>query len=395
MTVLRKRSVFAIVCVLFTLATLGRSAPSYPPDPKNAALLYYQAFLTVPQEEEPADGQLHDYAIGKAELNKAVEHYIDSCRGAIGLAVEASQLADCDWGLQYSQGFNMILAHLGQMRSLARIMIADARIQASKGNDELAFERCITVYKMSRHVGDKVIISFLVNVAMEAMGGGCIGDLLGEKQADAKLLESMKKELAAFAKNAPSPDRSLDLERKVFVEQIKMENIGDLMKAIDTKKSTDEVLKEIEKFGGEEFLKKSRDYYSSYMRSIMDILRSGKPYPEMHKQLAELAAGLEKQREKTPEATFTLAVAPAVSKIYTNMIRSRTQANALRTAVEIHLTKAKIGKLPDSLPAGSPKDLFSGKDFEYEKTKTGFLLRCRGKDRDKNKVQEYEFAVAK
>ena len=394
MTVFRKRSVFAIVCVLFTLATLGRPAPAYPPDPKNAALLYYQAFLTVP-DKVPADGQLHDYASGKAELNKAVEEYIDSCRSAIRLAVEASQLADCDWGLQYSEGFNMILSHLAQMRSMARIMIADARIQASKGNDELAFKRCTTVLKMSRHVGDETIISYLVNVAMEAMGGGCMGDLLGKKQADSKLLESLKKELATFAKNAPSPENSLDLERQVAVDQIKMDKIGDLMKAIDPKKSVDEVLEEIKKLGGEEFLKKSRDYYSAYMKSIMSILRGGKSYAEVHKQLAELATRLEKQREKTPEAMFTLAVAPAVSKIYTNMIRSRTQANALRTAVEIHLVKARTGNLPDSMPAGSPKDLFSGKDFEYKKTKTGFILRCRGKDRDKNKIQEYEFAVAK
>ena len=289
----------------------------------------------------------------------------------------------------------MILAHLAQMRSMARIMIADARIQASRGNHELAFERCTTVFKMSRHVGDETIISYLVNVAMEAMGGGCMGDLLGKKQADSKLLESLKKDLAAFAKNAPSPENSLDLERKVAVDQIKMDKIGDLMKAIDPKKSVDEVLAEIKKLGGEEFLKKSREYYSAYMKSIMSILRSGKSYAEVHKQLAELAARLEKQREKTPEAMLTLAVAPAVSKIYTNMIKSRTQANALRTAVEIHLAKAKTGKLPDSLPARLPKDLFSGKDFEYKKTKTGFLLRCRGKDLDKNKIEEYEFGVAK
>jgi len=44
-------------------------------------------------------------------------------------------------------------------------------------------------------------------------------------------------------------------------------------------------------------------------------------------------------------------------------------------------------------PEGLPKDLFSGKDFRYEKTADGFTLRCRGKDLDKNETYQYEFKV--
>jgi hypothetical protein len=64
-------------------------------------------------------------------------------------------------------------------------------------------------------------------------------------------------------------------------------------------------------------------------------------------------------------------------------------------AVEIYLIKAKTGRLPDEFPAGSPKDLFSDEDFEYEKKNSGFVLRCRGKDLLKDKIHEYEFKVKK
>ena len=40
-----------------------------------------------------------------------------------------------------------------------------------------------------------------------------------------------------------------------------------------------------------------------------------------------------------------------------------------------------------------PKDLFSGKDFIYEKTDTGFTLRCQGKDLAKDLIYEYEFKL--
>jgi len=51
--------------------------------------------------------------------------------------------------------------------------------------------------------------------------------------------------------------------------------------------------------------------------------------------------------------------------------------------------------MTDEIPADSPKDLFSGKDFEYEKTKDGFVFRCRGKDLFKDEIHEYEFKVPK
>jgi hypothetical protein len=42
-----------------------------------------------------------------------------------------------------------------------------------------------------------------------------------------------------------------------------------------------------------------------------------------------------------------------------------------------------------------PKDLFSGKDFEYEKAADGFILRCQGKDLNRNEIYEYKFKVKK
>ena len=59
------------------------------------------------------------------------------------------------------------------------------------------------------------------------------------------------------------------------------------------------------------------------------------------------------------------------------------------------MIKAKTGKLPDTLPAGLPGDLFSSKPFGYEKTPEGFILRCQGKDLGRNEVYEYEFKMKK
>jgi len=71
---------------------------------------------------------------------------------------------------------------------------------------------------------------------------------------------------------------------------------------------------------------------------------------------------------------ITKVLLPPVSKMFSHSIRFKTYNNAIRVAIELYLIKAKTTDLPDKLPIGLPKDLFSGKDFEYEKTADGFVI---------------------
>ena len=54
---------------------------------------------------------------------------------------------------------------------------------------------------------------------------------------------------------------------------------------------------------------------------------------------------------------------------------------------------AETGALPEALPDHMPKDPFSGRDFEYEVTADGFLLRRHVVDPAQDKLWEYEFRV--
>jgi len=86
---------------------------------------------------------------------------------------------------------------------------------------------------------------------------------------------------------------------------------------------------------------------------------------------------------------------PAVSSIGSIRIKNKRFFNAVIAAIHIYTADSKTGKLPEKLPAGLPKNMFSGRDFEYERTADGFILRCRGKDLDKNVVYQYEFKVSR
>lgn len=375
----------------------GMAVPnSYPPDPDNAALLYYQAFLSCPKADEPLDTQLRDFADGKMALNKEIEDYVESCHSAIKLAIAASELRECDWGLRYSEGFSMILSHLAQMRTLGRILIADARIVASRSEHEEALARCVTVLKISRHVGDDTLISTLVGWALEGTTYGCIQDLLGQMPSDLKALEQLRADLGALSKRPLSLKNSLEIEREVALEQIKMEKVPDLLKDLDPNRSPEESMKLITEYGGEAFLELCRGHYSKFMTAVMSIVESDASYAEARRRITKVFEQVDKdQKDKKKEAMFTAALVPALSKLYGLMIKATTHANAVRAAVELYIAKGKTGRLPETLPAGLPKDLFSGKDFEYIKTTEGFVLRCQAKDIDKDKIHEYEFKVPK
>ncbi len=117
------------------------------------------------------------------------------------------------------------------------------------------------------------------------------------------------------------------------------------------------------------------------------------PYPQAYAKITKLCERPAQDAKKIPHATLTAVLTPALTKVYGLDIRRHTHANAMLTAVDIYIINAKTGQLPEAIPAGSPKDLFSDKDFEYEKTADGFILRCRGKDLWKDKTYEYEFKV--
>jgi len=396
MSVLNNNQIRMLLSALLLTLVVAVPGLAYPPDPDNAALLYYQAFLSCPKADGPLDSQLRDFTEGKIGLNKEIEDYVGSCRSAIKLAIAASELRECDWGLRYSEGFSMILAHLAQIRTLGRILIADARIMASRGEYAEALARCVTVLKITRHVGDKTLISTLVGWALEGMTYTCTQDLLGKMPGDLKVLKQLRADLAALSKRPLSVKNSLQIEREVVLEQIKMNKVSNLLKDLDPNRSPEESMKLIMDYGGETFLEQCRGHYSKFMTSVMSIIEGDAPYAEARRRITEVFEQVDKdQKNKKKEAMFTAALVPAIAKVYGNRIRATTLANAVRTAVEVYIIKAQTGQLPKVLPGGLPKDLFSGEDFEYKKTEEGFMLRCRGKDLDKDKIHQYEFKVAK
>jgi hypothetical protein len=369
-------------------------AAALPPDPDNAALLYYQAFLLMAQTDDRVLTDLvADVARGAKAPDDQVKEYIKKCQGAIDSAVAATGLRQCNWGMQYSKGFSAQMPYLAQVRSLSRLILADARILAAEGNYRKALERCLVAYRLAGHVGDDVLISFLVSVSVSALADKCVTDILNQMPAAGSTLTWLKGQLAAVPAATLTASKAMALEREVALDSLRPERVEILAQAMAA--SGGKSVEEIRKAANEQVLGRAREYYSNFMGSVLAVLSGQTPYVEAHAKLQELAKQMEQDAAKDPAVQLIETIAPGVTKIYVQQVRHKADFNALQAAIDVYLAKAGTGRFPQTLPAASPKDPYTGGEFKYEPTATGFVLRCGLKDLEKNEVREYRFVTSK
>ena len=111
----------------FCFVAFGARATISSPDPDNAALLYYQAFLLRPELDD--DTFIHfDSVLRGGEPDEVVREYLNlpKSRETIRIAEAATQILDCSWGIMRSQGHTV----LHQWRQLAFLLEVDARTLA-------------------------------------------------------------------------------------------------------------------------------------------------------------------------------------------------------------------------------------------------------------------------
>ncbi len=393
MKVNNKTKLVLFILIGFIILTLRCPAFALPPDPDNAALLYYQAFCVYEKPDDTMEDMVRRLAGGGMEPNPTITRYIESCRPAIELAASAEELSKCNWGLKYSEGFDMQARHLAEARMLTYIILADARIALAQADYDLAIRRCLTARKLGVDVGqDPMTVGFLVEKAIEKMTNKCIQDILSSSTMELETLQQLKTQLNELDSRIKPVEFFLKTEQELMSMYITPERIREVLPQIWSGDGSD-FARELILNADEQFCRRNLAHFNDYWSYVFSALKL--PYQQVFNKKEELEKNYVGDFKENPDATMTVILGPAVYKMYGLGIRSDTFSNALKTALEIYEITAKTGQLPDFLPAGSRKDLYSGEDFEYEKTADGFILRCRAKDLIKNKTYEYEFKIEK
>jgi len=388
-TIISKKTKKATFAVLALLA-LAASSFAYPPD--NAAVLYYRAF-TLYESPDDIGPMLWDYWKGNIELNEKIEEHLTKNRRVIDIVLDAAGVDHCDWGLDYSQGTEVLLPPHHKAREVFALLAADAKMQADRGDYRKALGHCMSIYRMARHLNERPIICYLIAAAINAANHRCMSQILSDMPQDMETLTWLRDEIAELDKRPFSIEPVLSWKRQAGIISMSPEKIGNTVRSgLDDGPFKEKVLKKILE-ADEQFFDRNKAYWNEYMTAVQAAFDL--PYPQAYSKLKLLDEKPSKEFSKNSDATLTAACSPAWLKIYTISTRLGSHSNAIKAAIEIYIIKAKTGNLPDALPAGLPPDLFSGKAFQYEKTKDGFVLRCRGKDLARDINHQYEFKVKK
>jgi hypothetical protein len=143
---------FAIIVLCFSA---GFAQQFTPPPNKNAALRYWMAFadLTDHSVDQATVKLMEDVLSGTAPWDEQKLGQIVEENSAAVIAMQrATQLPECNWGLDYARGAAMSLGHLPKARVLARLNALYGVRQMAKGDTAgavatwlagLRFSQCI------------------------------------------------------------------------------------------------------------------------------------------------------------------------------------------------------------------------------------------------------------
>lgn len=378
-----------MICAIFILLAPTSLVYAYPPD--NAAVLYYRACL-IYDANDMMTNKVTDFVKGKTDIDDEIRKYVENNKYAIKYFEDASDAPNCDWGLDYSEGTELRMPRLAPLRNMAKIVLAQAKIAADSADYKRALELCLSIHEASPHIADGgVLISYLVGISLNALANQCIMEILPQISDNPDMLIWLKNQIYDVSERFPSLKVSINGDLRTCSQDINKEKAEYILKMAgdDIPKDKRKIIRNAD----EAFFKANKEYFLDYLSTCLTAVDL--PYPQSYEQLEKLAKKPAFESKKNPDAIMSTLLTPALSRILCIDLKTRTQFNAVKTALNLYIIRAKSMQLPDELPADLPKDLFSGKDFEYDETKDGFVLRCQGKDLGKDKIYEYEFKVKK
>ncbi|UCH34434.1 MAG: hypothetical protein JSV65_18210 [Armatimonadota bacterium] len=155
--------------------SLAEAAPPPAPDADNAALLYEQAIARLDLSIQDSDAVRAVLVTGKPVDRAAlarVEGILRRNRIVLDLLAQAARKSSCRFSIDWDVNApgELQQAYLRDMRPMARLLAADARVAVYHGDFGRAAESCRNGLSMAGHVAaEPTLFSFLSSVAVNAI----------------------------------------------------------------------------------------------------------------------------------------------------------------------------------------------------------------------------------
>ena len=379
--------------VLYALTGGGLASAS---EPKNAALLYYQALVLRP---EPDDYRMIEDVLHDAEPSDELREYLKapSCRETLRLAEAGTQIPDCDWGCRRAEGAGLSTSAMGELIRLGKLLCADARTLSHDGEYRAALERCLTVRRFAAHLGDDSSMLYGMAYGVDAMALRSVQNILGSMPPDVETLVWLQQQLKTV--HGTPWELAVAIRRSHMAQvdttlRMGSEGRGGWKEEFVEGITDPSVREEIRSMTEQEILAEARESYAKIIESAISVIASEAPIESRHEALAPLRRELAEESKNGGPVSLLEHHWSAMSKWLNFLSGHALWYNSTVVAVDVYLTRARTGQLPAALTKDLPKAPYNGRDFEYERTRDGFVLRYLKKEHaGREKVREIAFKV--
>ncbi len=385
------------ICAILALWPIGTQAAISSPEPDNAALLYYQAFLLRPELDH--ETFIHyDSVLRGTPPNEKVREYLNmrETRETLRIAEDATKIPNCSWGMMHPQGIfhSTHFKICAQLRQIVFLLDVDARTLAFDGDYRAALDRCLSIRRIVPHIADEHDIGYSVSMLHHWKAFDSTQHILSSMSVDRDTLTWLQGQISTVQGPPPPLGRAFEITLEDAIKHLRAhpEDLEIRREGLLNNIEDESLRQEILSITDDKLLERAKEPYNKFLSSVNRVIGSDIPYQQKDLQLNQLE---DEFGDDDPIFLILFGYVPTnnVARHNDIYVRNIANYNALRAAIEIYLVNAETGQLPETLPPHLPEDPFSGQDFEYEVTSEGFVLRCRQKEIDADVLWEFEFKV--
>jgi hypothetical protein len=370
------------------------------PDAQNAALVYTQAFglrafadssklndLSDSKKWLPQRGQML-----KADKKAELTELLATNQPALELLHSAVALSGSRYPIDFKDGFNTLLPHLGLIKKAVILLMAEALVDASNGDTEKALEDLRAAARVADSVSEEpLVISQLVRIACWSIITSCLERVVNLTALTDEQLASLRKMLGD-AEKPQAQARALAGERAMglamFTDRKQQEALFSLQQHGIRRMAFIGVLKTTG------LLQKDKSFYLGVMAT--NIGAAELPFP----QRMNLGQQADPATLSPPNRFCIISsmILPSLSKVSTKDAEHAARIRVAETGLAVERFRRRHGNdLPADLEeivpsflAAVPADPYDGHALRFKKLPRGYVVYSVGSDGRDDGGAEYD-----
>ena len=365
--------------------TPAELAPPPVRDNQNGAIIYEKVFEIIKTPQGKKDFEIIGEFVSpkndrNAKLWSQAREAVAQNKEIMSLVEEAQERQKCQFSVEWTKGLDAKFPHYTELRSLTRILYANALINAKDGNMEEAVNSLQQGLKLTESFrGEHSLISLLVKIAITKMIDRSIYEIFAYGNMTESQAERLY-EVVAEVDYSNDLGKALQGERVMGIGMFQRVDQTSSIESADKKKPDDSS----QPLGPSplKFVLGADEVY--FLRNMAEQIRNA--------DVSYREAMIKKIDQKCDSAPPKYALFSAMSSPTCGRVREiRDTAIAELGGIQIllacqayrdryHAYPKTLSELRTKLGWKLPRDIFSGKDMVYGPQNRGFILYSVGSD---------------